>query len=157
MLPLWDIARSGGMDGAASNYFAEMTRIGLAGDVMLGRLVDGHVLANSAASPGYVWGNTLPVWRQMDLRMVNLECVIATAGEPWVPKTFHFRAGPRRSTCLRPLASNWSASLTITCWISEARPCRNAWRGCGSPQSGTPVRERPAKRRRLPPCLPEMV
>jgi len=83
------------MDGAASNYFAEMTRIGLAGDVMLGRLVDGHVLANSAASPGYVWGNTLPVWRQMDLRMVNLECVIATAGEPWVPKTFHFRAGPR--------------------------------------------------------------
>ena len=37
------------MDGAASNYFAEMTRIGLAGDVMLGRLVDGHVLANSAA------------------------------------------------------------------------------------------------------------
>src|SRR2546428_1209498 len=83
------------MDGAASNYFAEMTRIGLAGDVMLGRLVDGHVLANSAASPGYVWGNTLPVWRQMDLRMVNLECVIATAGEPWVPKTFHFRDGPR--------------------------------------------------------------
>src|SRR5256712_13134572 len=72
-----------------------MTRMGRAGDVMLGRLVGGHVLATSAASPGYVWGNTLPVWRQMDLRMVNLECVIATAGEPWVPKTFHFRAGPR--------------------------------------------------------------
>jgi len=83
------------MDGAASNYSAEMIRIGLAGDVMLGRLVDRHVLANSAASPGYVWGNTLSVWRQMDLRMVNLECVIATAGEPWVPKTFHFRARPR--------------------------------------------------------------
>ena len=83
------------MDGAASNYFPEMIRIGLAGDVMLGRLVDGHVLANPAASPAYVWGNTLPLWRQMDLRMVNLECVIATAGEPWVPKTFHFRAGPR--------------------------------------------------------------
>src|SRR3989442_8534588 len=83
------------MDGAASNYSAEMIRIGLAGDVMLGRLVDRHVLANSAASPGYVWGNTLSVWRQMDLRMVNLECVIATAGEPWGPKTFHFRARPR--------------------------------------------------------------
>src|SRR3989442_312756 len=83
------------MDGAASNYFPEMICIGLAGDVMLGRLVDGHVLANPVASPGYGWGNTLPLWRQMDLRMVNLECVIATAGEPWVPKTFHFRAGPR--------------------------------------------------------------
>src|SRR5437899_11293295 len=83
------------MDGAASNYFPEMIRIGLAGDVMLGRLVDGHVLANPAASPAYVWGNTLPLWRQMDLRMVNLECVIATTGEPWVPKTFHFPGGPR--------------------------------------------------------------
>jgi len=62
---------------------------------MLGRLVDRHVLANPATRPAYVWGNTLPLWRQMDLRMVNLECVIATTGEPWVPKTFHFRGGPR--------------------------------------------------------------
>src|SRR3989442_975900 len=57
------------MDGAASNYSAEMIRIGLAGDVMLGRLVDRHVLANSAASPGYVWGNTLSGWRQVGLAM----------------------------------------------------------------------------------------
>lgn len=62
---------------------------------MLGRLVDRHVVANSALVPEYVWGNTLSVWRQMDLRMVNLECVIAATGEPWVPKVFHFRAGPR--------------------------------------------------------------
>src|SRR2546428_8541845 len=81
------------MDGAASNYFPEMIRIGLAGDAMLGRLVDRHVLANPATRPAYVWGNTLPLWRQMDLRMVNLECVIATTGEPWVPKTLHFRGG----------------------------------------------------------------
>src|SRR5437016_6033183 len=83
------------MEGAASNHSAEMIRLGLAGDAMLGRLVDRHVLANPATRPAYVWGNTLPLWRQMDLRMVNLECVIATTGEPWVPKTFHFRGGPR--------------------------------------------------------------
>lgn len=83
------------MEDAASNHSAEMLRLGLAGDVMLGRLVDRHVLADPTCSADYVWGNTLPVWRQMDLRMVNLECVIATTGEPWVPKTFHFRAGPR--------------------------------------------------------------
>lgn len=68
---------------------------------MLGRLVDRHVLANAVFSPGYAWGNTLPVWRQMDLRMVNLECVIATTGEPWVPKAFHFRAGPRAIDVLK--------------------------------------------------------
>ncbi len=78
-----------------------MIRVGLAGDVMLGRLVDRHVLADFTSNPGYVWGNILPLWRQMDLRMVNLECVIATAGEPWTPKVFHFRARPRAVEVLR--------------------------------------------------------
>lgn len=72
-----------------------MIRLGLAGDVMLGRLVDRHVLADPVREAGFVWGDTLPLWRQMDLRMVNLECVIATGGEPWMPKVFHFRARPR--------------------------------------------------------------
>lgn len=72
-----------------------MMRIGLAGDVMLGRLVDRYVLADPTCGPGHVWGDTLPLWQQTDLRMVNLECVIAAAGEPWMPKVFHFRARPR--------------------------------------------------------------
>lgn len=72
-----------------------MIRLGLAGDVMLGRLVDWHVLADPATDPGFVWGNTLLLWRQMDVRMVNLECVISTTGEPWIPKVLHFRARPR--------------------------------------------------------------
>ncbi len=72
-----------------------MIKVGLAGDVMLGRLVDRHILGDPASDPGYVWGETLPLWRRMDLRMANLECVIATSGEPWEPKVFHFRARPR--------------------------------------------------------------
>ncbi len=72
-----------------------MIRMGLAGDVMLGRLVDRHVLGDLTRDPGYVWGDTLPLWRRMDLRMANLECVIATSGQPWEPKIFHFLARPR--------------------------------------------------------------
>src|SRR5439155_136627 len=49
--PLWNISRAGGMEGAASNHSAEMIRLGLAGDAMLGRLVDRHVLANPATRP----------------------------------------------------------------------------------------------------------
>jgi poly-gamma-glutamate synthesis protein (capsule biosynthesis protein) len=70
-------------------------RIGLAGDVMLGRLVDRYVLADPGRDPAFVWGDTLPLWRAVDLRLVNLECVIATTGAPWRPKVFHFRAGAR--------------------------------------------------------------
>ncbi len=72
-----------------------MIRVGLAGDVMLGRLVDRHVLGELIRDPGWVWGDTLPLWSRMDLRMANLECVVAASGVPWEPKIFHFRARPR--------------------------------------------------------------
>ncbi len=78
-----------------------MLRLGLAGDVMLGRLVDRYVLADPARGPGFVWGDTLSLWAQMDLRMVNLECVIAATGEPWIPKAFQFRARPGAVDVLR--------------------------------------------------------
>ena len=72
-----------------------MVRVGVVGDVMLGRLVDRYILADPAVDPAWVWGDTLDLWRQADLRLANLECVIATGGTPWVPKVFHFRARPR--------------------------------------------------------------
>lgn len=78
-----------------------MIRLSLAGDVMLGRLVDRYVLADPARDTGFVWGDTLPLWQQADLRMVNLECVIARTGEPWMPKVFHFRARPRAVEALQ--------------------------------------------------------
>jgi poly-gamma-glutamate capsule biosynthesis protein CapA/YwtB (metallophosphatase superfamily) len=76
-------------------------RLALTGDVMLGRLVDRHVLADPAVDPASVWGDVLPLLRAADLRLANLECVIATGGEPWLPKVFHFRSGPRAVDALR--------------------------------------------------------
>lgn len=74
--------------------------LALTGDVMLGRLVD-RVL--NAYGPYYPWGDTLPLLRQADLAVVNLECVIARNGDPWqrTPKVFHFRADPLAITALR--------------------------------------------------------
>lgn len=70
-----------------------MLRLAFLGDVMLGRLMNE---AASANGPGYFWGDTLPVLRQADLRIINLECVISDKGEPWsrFEKVFHFRALP---------------------------------------------------------------
>ena len=74
--------------------------LALAGDVMLGRLVNE---ALNAFGPRYVWGDTLPLLRRADLTIVNLECVIAGAGQPWqrTPKVFHFRADPPAIESLR--------------------------------------------------------
>jgi poly-gamma-glutamate synthesis protein (capsule biosynthesis protein) len=66
--------------------------LALGGDVMLGRLV-GEILGD--LGPRYVWGDVLPLIRGADLALVNLECVIATSGERFVPRrVFYFRAPP---------------------------------------------------------------
>jgi len=74
--------------------------LALTGDVMLGRLVN---RALNAFGPYYPWGDTLPLLRQADLAVVNLECVIARDGQPWqrTPKVFHFRANPLAITALQ--------------------------------------------------------
>ena len=72
--------------------------LALCGDVMLGRLVDRAVRERG---PAYPWGDTLPLLRSADVRLINLECVIATGGLPWPEKTFHFRAGVEAVDALR--------------------------------------------------------
>lgn len=74
-----------------------MTSIALAGDVMLGRLVDRYVITDPTVSPASLWGDVLPLMHMAALRLVNLECVISTKGREWRPgtKPFHFRAHPR--------------------------------------------------------------
>lgn len=69
-------------------------RIALAGDVMLGRKVADAIQQHPAE---YVWGNVLPSLRAADLRIINLECVIARpdAHQRWMPpKAFYFIAPP---------------------------------------------------------------
>jgi poly-gamma-glutamate capsule biosynthesis protein CapA/YwtB (metallophosphatase superfamily) len=75
-------------------------RLLFVGDVMLGRLVNA-VLASSP--PGYPWGDTLPLIRQADARICNLECVIADQGAPWIatPKVFHFRSDAKNVATLK--------------------------------------------------------
>jgi poly-gamma-glutamate capsule biosynthesis protein CapA/YwtB (metallophosphatase superfamily) len=63
------------------------------GDVMLARGVS-HVLSSS--DPLDLWGDTLPIISDADLRLANLECCISDRGEPfWPPRTFYFRAIPK--------------------------------------------------------------
>lgn len=62
------------------------------GDVMLGRLVNGILKHNP---PPYPWGNTLPIISQADIKICNLECVIAGIGKPWPTKAFHFQTDPK--------------------------------------------------------------
>jgi poly-gamma-glutamate synthesis protein (capsule biosynthesis protein) len=60
---------------------------------MLGRLVNAKL---QRFGPAYPWGEMLPHLRSADLAIINLECVIASNGQPWShwPKVFHFRADP---------------------------------------------------------------
>ncbi len=75
-------------------------RLAATGDVMLGRNA-GAVLRRRP--PEYVWGDTLPLLRQADAVLVNLECVIAgeETGRPWPRKVFHFKAPPQAVAALQ--------------------------------------------------------
>ncbi|MCI0590255.1 MAG: CapA family protein [Gammaproteobacteria bacterium] len=67
-------------------------RLAFAGDVMLGRLVNGVI---HERGPAYIWGDTLPLLTATDATLVNLECVIAQSGKPFRPeRAFYFRAAP---------------------------------------------------------------
>jgi len=67
--------------------------LALAGDVMLGRGVGEEILRKG---PAYPWGDTRDALQGADAAVINLECVIASGGEPWArwPKAFHFRSSP---------------------------------------------------------------
>jgi poly-gamma-glutamate synthesis protein (capsule biosynthesis protein) len=67
-------------------------RLGIAGDVMLGRLV--NEVARETDS-GHPWGNLTPTLRSLDAFLVNLECAITSRVERWrngYYRPFHFRA-----------------------------------------------------------------
>lgn len=64
--------------------------IALAGDVMIGRLVNAQL---NNMPPNAVWGNFLPILQQADLRIINLETALTTCSKA-VPKVFNFKADP---------------------------------------------------------------
>lgn len=76
-----------------------MLRLLLVGDVMLGRLIN-TILQQKP--PEYPWGDTLALFREVDVRICNLECALTDRGVPWsaTPKQFHFRSDPKNSATL---------------------------------------------------------
>lgn len=77
-----------------------MTTLAFLGDVMLGRGVKDEI---RHVSPESIWGTTLPVLRQADAVIANLECAMTSHTTRWshTPKMFHFRADPAAVEALR--------------------------------------------------------
>src|SRR6266436_6961841 len=67
---------------------------------MLGRLVNE---ALKEKLPAYPWADTLSLFHHADVRLCNLECVIADRGTPWsvTPKVFHFRSDAKNIATLK--------------------------------------------------------
>ena len=64
--------------------------IGFTGDVMIGRLVNETI---NKTSISYPWGNILPLLKENDLNIINLETTL-TKSKLAVPKVFNFKSDP---------------------------------------------------------------
>lgn len=71
-------------------------RIGFAGDVMLGRLVDEFITPGSFDE---VWGDMLSELKSTDFNMVNLETTL-TKSTKAIPKIFNFKSHPENVAVL---------------------------------------------------------
>ena len=83
--------------------------LAIAGDVMLGRLVN-DLLAERG--PRYVWGDMTPLLWDADAFLINLECAITTRVVEWHDghsKPFHFRADPRAVEALRVARADFAS------------------------------------------------
>src|SRR5438876_6856189 len=67
---------------------------------MLGRIVNE---ALKEKLPTYPWADTLSLFHEADVRLCNLECVLADWGTPWsaTPKVFHFRSDAKNIETLK--------------------------------------------------------
>lgn len=68
------------------------------GDVMLGRTVNVILKHNPSE---FLWGDTLPILKNADFKICNLECVISDIGEPWPNKAFNFQTDPKNVKVLK--------------------------------------------------------
>jgi poly-gamma-glutamate synthesis protein (capsule biosynthesis protein) len=127
-------------------------RIAVAGDVMLGRTVAEMIAARGFRYP---WGDVLPYLREADLFLVNLECALTRAREPWRDgrfKAFYFRSEPEAVETLRLggvdfacLANNHAADfgmdgLLETIRVLDDAGIANAGAGCDAEEAFAPVR-----------------
>ena len=90
--PLPDAAGTDRRVPAGDEGEADAARIGLVGDLMLGRSVADRWA--DADDPEAVWGSTLPRLRELDALVGNLECCVSDRGERWPDKVYYFRSPP---------------------------------------------------------------
>lgn len=74
-----------------------MITIGLAGDVMIGRLVNDQL---RLVPPKYIWGDLLSILHSTDFNLINLEAAL-TFSEKEVPKVFNFKSDPEHVKALK--------------------------------------------------------
>jgi len=67
-------------------------KIGLTGDVMIGRLVNENL---DRVSETFLWGDMLPFLRGCDLNLINLEAALTTSDQI-AQKVFNFKADPHK-------------------------------------------------------------
>jgi len=82
-------------------------RLGLVGDVMLGRNVDQR---RRGDPPEEIWDDVLPWLAGLDGLFGNLECCLSTRGQQWTRtrRAFHFRAAPDWAVpALRAAGFDW--------------------------------------------------
>lgn len=79
-----------------SNEKLATIRIGLMGDVMIGRLVNEKL---DQIPFNYIWGDVLPLLKGNDLNLINLESALTNSSK-LVPKVFNFKADPSRVQAL---------------------------------------------------------
>jgi len=77
--------------------------IGLMGDVMIGRGVN---IAISDKGYTYPWGNVLPLLKNTDINIINLEAALTNSTKK-ILKTFNFKASPDKIKTLT------EASITV--------------------------------------------
>jgi poly-gamma-glutamate capsule biosynthesis protein CapA/YwtB (metallophosphatase superfamily) len=102
--------------------------LALAGDVMLGRVVNRMIAERGFA---YSWGDVLPAVRGADCFLINLECALTDHTERWRDgghKPFYFRANPGVVETLRvagvdfaSLANNHAADFEMTGLLDTVR------------------------------------
>ena len=71
--------------------------IGFTGDIMIGRLVN-EVIGQKGYR--YPWGNVLPLLKQTDLTIINLETTLTTSSQK-ILKVFNYKANPDRVQTLQ--------------------------------------------------------
>jgi len=57
-----------------------------------------------------VWGTTLPLFKEADARLINLETSVTTSDTPWPSKVFHYRMHPQNIDLLKVIGCDYASS-----------------------------------------------